>query len=73
MKKAKFLQQIMRPAVMLLCMVLLSQAGFSQDPGDNPDGPPPAVPFEDYMHLILIAAGAILALVVIKKMNRKTA
>ena len=73
MKKAKFLQQIMRPAVMLLCMVLLSQAGFSQDPGDNPDGPPPAVPFEDYMHLILIAAGAILAFFTIVKLKKKEA
>ena len=73
MKKAKFLQQIMRPAVMLLCMVLLSQAGFSQDPGDNPDGPPPAVPFEDYMHLILIAAGAILAFFTIAKFKKKEA
>jgi hypothetical protein len=54
-------------------MLLLTKAGFSQDPGDNPDGPPPAVPFEDYMHLILLAAGAIFALFTIKKLQRKHA
>ena len=73
MKKGQLLQQVLKPVVMLLVMVLLSNAGFSQDPGDNPDGPPPAVPFEDYMHLILIAAGAIFALYTVKKLKKKQA
>jgi hypothetical protein len=63
----------LRPVVMIICMVLLTKAGFSQDPGDNPDGPPPVVPFEDYMHLILLAAGAIFALFTIKRLQRKAA
>lgn len=52
-------------------MLLLSAPGFSQDPGGSPDGPPPAVPFEDYYHLILIAAGSIFSLLVIKKLQKK--
>ncbi len=54
-------------------MVLISTYGFSQDPGGSPDGPPPAVPFEDYMHLILLAVGAAFALFTIKKLQRKQA
>jgi hypothetical protein len=65
------MRQIMKPMLMLLVMVLASKLGFSQDPGDNPDGPPPAVPFEDYMHLYLLAAGAILALITIRRVQRK--
>ena len=61
------IKHFLRPALLLACMVLLSIAGFSQDPGDNPDGPPPAVPFEDYMHLYILAAGAILAFVTLRK------
>lgn len=61
------------PVLMVALMLLLSKAGFSQDPGDSPDGPPPAVPFEDYMHLFLIAAGAILAFITIKKLRKKEA
>ena len=52
-------------------MLLLSAQGFSQDPGGSPDGPPPAVPFNDYYHLILIAVGGIFALLVIKRMQKK--
>ena len=63
----------LRPVIMLVCMLLLTKLGFSQDPGDNPDGPPPAVPFEDYMHLILLAAGALFALFTIKRLQRKHA
>ena len=62
-----------RPLIILAVFLMLSIAGFSQDPGDNPDGPPPAVPFEDYMHLIIIAAGAIFAFFTIKKLQRKQA
>ena len=54
-------------------MLLVSNAGFSQDPGGNPDGPPPAVPFSDYMHILLIIAGAIFSFWVIKRLKRKEA
>ena len=56
---------------MVLIVVMACVPAFSQDPGGNPDGPPPAVPFEDFMHLGLLAVGVVLALVVIKKLNRK--
>lgn len=52
--------------------LLFSVNGFSQDPGGSPDGPPPAVPFNDYYHWILIAIGAIFALFVIRKMQKRT-
>ena len=55
---------------MVVCMLLLAHAGFSQDPGDNPDGPPPAVPFEDYVPLILLVAGSVFALFTIKKLQK---
>lgn len=51
-------------------MLLISVKGFSQDPGDTPDGPPPAVPLDDYLLPILLAAGAILVFFVFRRMNR---
>ena len=62
-----------KASVMALGVLLLSLPGFSQDPGGSPDGPPPAVPFDDYMHLILLGIGAVFALVVLKKLRTKTA
>ncbi len=60
-----------KSSCLMVALFLVSIKGFSQDPGGNPDGPPPAVPFEHYYSWILIAVGAILALVVIKKMQKK--
>ena len=60
-----------RTILLLAVLISTSIAGFSQDPGGSPDGPPPAVPFEDYMHLILLAVGAVFALLTIKKLQRK--
>lgn len=62
-----------KASIMALGMLILSLPGFSQDPGGSPDGPPPAVPFEDYMHLILLGIGAVFALVVLKRLRTKTA
>ncbi len=62
-----------RPILILAILILTSVTGFSQDPGGSPDGPPPAVPFEDYMHLILLAVGAVFALFTIKRLQRKQA
>ncbi len=72
MKATKILKST-KASVMAMGMLILSLPGFSQDPGGNPDGPPPAVPFEDYMHLILLAAGAVFALLVIKRLRTKAA
>lgn len=59
---------------MVALMLLLSSKGFSQDPGGNPDGPPPAVPLNDYyLEIMLIAVGAVLAFFVFRKMQRKQA
>jgi hypothetical protein len=63
----------LKPLLFLLVFALLATQGFSQDPGDNPDGPPPAVPIEDYLHFIVLGAGAILSLIVIKRLEKKTA
>jgi hypothetical protein len=56
---------------LVLALFLLTFKGFSQDPGDNPDGPPPAVPFDDYLLPILLVAGAVVAFYAIKKMQKK--
>ena len=54
-------KKYLRQVIALMGMLLLTTAIFSQDPGGNPDGPPPAVPFDDYMNLIIVAAGIIFA------------
>lgn len=56
---------------LLTVLFINSIAAFCQDPGGSPDGPPPAVPFEDYMHFVLIALGAIFAFYTIKRLQRK--
>ena len=71
--KFNFDMKKFRPLLMLAVMIFATVSGFSQDPGGSPDGPPPAVPFEDYMHLILLAVGAVFALFTIKKLQRKQA
>jgi hypothetical protein len=61
--------KLFKPLLLIAFFMLASTVGFSQDPGDNPDGPPPAVPIEDYMHLIIIAAGVIFALFKLKRLQ----
>ena len=49
--------------------------GQPQLPCDNPDSPDclaVAIPFDDYLHLIPIAVGAIMGLYLVWKMNKKT-
>lgn len=55
----------------LLGFILISVNAYSQDPGGSPDGPPPAVPIDDYMNLILSVIGVIFALFIIWKMKHK--
>lgn len=57
----------------LMVMLLLTKTGYSQDPGGGPDGPPPAVPFEDYAHLILLAVGFIFSFFVMRRLRRNVA
>ncbi len=64
MKKSKLLG-------ILSLMILVSLNAYSQDPGGSPDGPPPAVPFNDYYNWILFAVGAIFALFAIRKMQKR--
>jgi hypothetical protein len=66
------LQKQVKSMLLVLMMVVLSLKGYSQDPGDNPDGPPPAVPLDDYLLPIILAAGAILAFFVFRRMNNKS-
>ena len=60
----------LKAVLILLITVLPATAGFSQDPGGNPDGPPPAVPFDDYMNLIIVAAGVIMAIFILYKRRK---
>ena len=58
--------------VVLLGMLPLGL--LAQNPGDNPDARPQDVPFDGTMSWMLVAAGVILAVVVLRKvMNKKLA
>ncbi len=63
----------LRFALALMGTVMLSFGAFSQDPGGSPDGPPPAVPIEDHMNLILAGIGVVFALVIIWRMQHRHA
>lgn len=65
------LKKHLKTYIAVLVMFLSSNYCFSQDPGGNPDGPPPAVPLDDYMHLIIIGAGLVFAAVVLYKRNNR--
>ena len=66
----KSIKKTLKPALLLLSFVLAANAAFCQDPGGNPDGPPPAVPFDDYLYIVLIVLGAVFSLFAIKKLQR---
>ena len=63
----KAVKGTMKLSVGTLVLLMLSVAAFSQDPGGGPDGPPPAVPFDDYLNLILLAIGIFFSLYAIMK------
>lgn len=65
-KTIKSIGQKRIAAVMTVMIVLASQFSFSQDPGGGPDGPPPAVPFDDYLNVILLVVGVLLTVFVLK-------
>lgn len=67
----KAVKGTMKLSVGTLVLLMLSVAAFSQDPGGGPDGPPPAVPFDDYLLVILGVVGIIFTYFFLKsKQNR---
>lgn len=64
--KKVFVKRIL-PTIVLGCLLLLPGIMFGQNPGDNPDAQPQAVPLDPNATLLLIAVGAFLAVRVIKK------
>ena len=71
MKKLLSLQSLY--TIVLVCALLvLSNVGFSQDPGGGPDGPPPAVPFDDYLLPIVLFLGTIVSFIAFKKLKTTT-
>ncbi len=72
-KTIKSIGQKKITAIITVLIVLSSQFSFSQDPGGGPDGPPPAVPLDDYLLIILAAIGLVVAYFFIKSRNRKKA
>lgn len=56
----------------LLVMVSLLPLGLlAQNPGDNPDARPQDVPFDGTMSWILIVAGLILSMIILRKLMHK--
>ena len=64
--KKVFIKRIL-PAIVLGCLLLFPSIMFGQNPGDNPDAQPQAVPLDPTSTLLLIAAGAFLSVRIIKK------
>ncbi|MGG9970577.1 hypothetical protein ACQ33O_02185 [Ferruginibacter sp. SUN002] len=55
------------PVFVALCLFVLPSIVFGQNPGDNPDAEPQAVPLDPKMTVILIGMGVMLAMRIIKK------
>ena len=55
------------PVIVLTCLMILPSIMFGQNPGDNPDAQPQAVPLDSSSTLLLIAAGAFLSVKILKK------
>ena len=73
MKLSEKYTAVKRVAILFFLIVLATGTAYSQDPGGSPDGPPPAVPFDDYLHLFPILAGLMLTFFVIRRMQKKGA
>ena len=59
-------------SLLIVLLATLPVSLLAQNPGDNPDARPQDVPFDGTMSWMLIAAGVILAVVVLRKaLNRK--
>lgn len=55
------------PVAIIMLMLVLPNIVFGQNPGDNPDAQPQAVPLDSNMTLLLIAVGAFLAVKVMRR------
>ncbi len=64
---SKLLLKRILPAMIIVCLMAVPGIMFGQNPGDNPDARPPEVPLDPKMTLLLIVAGAIVAMKVIRK------
>jgi len=64
--KKVFIKRILS-VIVLTCLLILPSIMFGQNPGDNPDAQPQAVPLDSSSTLLLIAAGAFLSVRVLKK------
>ncbi len=65
----KKILKLLVPAVVVICMLVLPNLVFGQNPGDNPDARPPEVPLDPRMTVLLIAVGSFIAVKIIKKAN----
>ena len=63
------MNRISKLVVIMLAMLPLNM--MAQNPGDNPDARPQDVPFDGTMSWILIIAGLILSIVVLRKVLHK--
>ncbi|MGG9972197.1 hypothetical protein ACQ33O_10420 [Ferruginibacter sp. SUN002] len=66
----KFIKKVF-PVIIVVFLMTLPAIVVGQNPGDNPDAEPQAVPLDPKMSLLLIAVGAFLAVKVIQKMYRR--
>jgi hypothetical protein len=55
------------PILVVFCLFVIPNIVFGQNPGDNPDAEPQAVPLDPKMTIILIGMGVMLAMRIIKK------
>jgi len=55
------------PMLVAICLFIIPNLVMAQNPGDNPDAQPQAVPLSPGMTVILIGMGIILAMKIIKK------
>jgi len=61
-------------SLFLVVLGMLPLGLLAQNPGDSPDARPQDVPFDGTMSWILIAAGVVLAVIVLRKaMHKKVA
>lgn len=68
-----FIMKITRAAAIIVCTLILPGLGYAQpNPGGNPDNNPPAVPIDHRMDILLITAGALFSIVILKKFKKKS-
>lgn len=71
--KSILTKTLIKFSLTLIGLFVINSAVFSQDPGGSPDGPPPAVPIDDHLNLILAALGVLFALFTMWKLKHRSA